>query len=294
MLPEIMSNKKNLEQTSKTDLEGVRAGIIQQIPITLNDPEFVLREIGRAIGAREKNRYISITNTESMYHAVNRPAHKQYIEHADFSLCDGVGVILAGLAWGLRVKRYNGPVLQLDCSGRGVGAGWRHYYYGGKQGVAGAMASRLQEAYPGMVVCGYMEPPFRDLTEAEQQAIRDEINASAPDIVWVGLGLLKQEKWIADNIGKINCTWMVGVGAAFDYHAGAIPWAPPLVRRLGLEWLFRTIIQPKLRIKRYWWSAKWVLAALVEGVAKAKWCRRPEIRMGFPQLNAADRTATKE
>lgn len=256
--------------------------MIQDLPITLNDPSFVLAEIGRAISAGETGRYISITNTESMFHGLRISAHGRYIRCADFSLCDGVGVILAGLAWGVRIRRYNGPVLQLDCSAHGVQRGWRHYYYGGKEGVATEMARRLKLANPGLEVCGVHEPPFRDLTEDEKAEVIEGINAARPDIVWVGLGLLKQESWISDHLGKLNCSWLIGVGAAFDYHAGAIPWAPAPIRRLGLEWLFRTIIQPRLRLKRYWWSARWMFGALLQGLAGGRFLRRPAIRLGYP------------
>jgi N-acetylglucosaminyldiphosphoundecaprenol N-acetyl-beta-D-mannosaminyltransferase len=92
------------------------------------------------------------------------------------------------------------------------------------------------------------------------------INRAKPDIVWVGLGLLKQERWIADHIGRINAPWLVGVGAAFDYHSGAVPWAPPFLRALGLEWVFRLIIQPRIRARRYWWSLVFVVEAAVKGV----------------------------
>jgi N-acetylglucosaminyldiphosphoundecaprenol N-acetyl-beta-D-mannosaminyltransferase len=115
-------------------------------------------------------------------------------------------------------------------------------------------------------VCGIHEPPFRELSDEEKMDIIHKINDCRPDIVWVGLGLLKQERWIADHLGHIQAPWMVGVGAAFDYHAGKVPWAPPMLRALGLEWLFRLIIQPKLRAKRYWWSAVYVAQAAFKGL----------------------------
>src|SRR5271155_3821380 len=156
----------------------------------------VLSEIDRAIRARERGHFISITNTESMYHGVRIREHGEYINRCDFSLCDGVGVILAGLTWGHLIPRYNGPVLQLDCSDYGQARGWRHFFSGGKEGVAEAMAKKLTEQYPDLIVCGMYCPPFRELTPEEDQHVVDMINESKADIVWVGLGLLKQEKWI--------------------------------------------------------------------------------------------------
>lgn len=245
----------------------VHASILD-IPVSLDSPASVLDSVAQRINARLPGGYVSITNTESMYHACRSDAHLRYIQNAQHSLCDGVGVIVAGWFWGEKIKRYNGPVFQLDCTERGAREGWRHFYYGGKEGVAEQMAKNLSARYPGSVCAGTYTPPFRELTPEEDEAVVSLINDARPDIVWVGLGLVKQEKWIADHIGRINSPWMVGVGAAFDYHSGAIPWAPPFVRSLGLEWLFRLILQPRLRAKRYWWSLVFVVEAAMKGLLR--------------------------
>jgi len=216
----------------------------------------------RAIHSRRAGGYISITNTESMYHALRLRDHMTYIQGADFSLCDGVGVIAAGWAWGHRIHRVNGPILQLEACRHGVSRGWRHFFYGGKEGVADTMARKLSESFPGLIVAGTYCPPFRALSEEEDASVVRQINATKPDIVWVGLGLIKQERWVAAHLGKVEAPWMCGVGAAFDYHSGAVPWAPAWIRTLGLEWLFRLIVQPKLRAKRYWWSLVFVLQSI--------------------------------
>jgi len=240
--------------------------VIDGLPISLDSPQEVLKHMDNAIRERKGGGWISITNTESMYHGLRIAEHGNYIKRAAFSLCDGVGVIVAGLAWGYRVHRFNGPVLQLECAGYGVPRGWRHFFYGGKEGVAEEMAKRLKAQFPGLIVCGTHEPPFRQLSEEEKARVIRKINDSKPDIVWVGLGLLKQEKWISEYQDQIDARWMIGVGAAFDYHAGAVPWAPPVLRNLGLEWLFRLILQPRLRAKRYWWSLVYVSQASAKGL----------------------------
>lgn len=250
-----------------TTVTGGTSGLILQLPITLDSPNDVLKQVTEVIERGERHRYISITNTESMYHGLRIPAHGTYIRNADLSLCDGVGVIAAGWFWGLKVPRFNGPILQLECSRIGVEKGWKHFFYGGRPGVAKEMARRLGEQFPGLQVCGIYEPPFRELTPEEDAAVVDQINASGADFVWVGLGLLKQEAWIAAHLGRLDVPWMVGVGAAFDYHSGAVPWAPAFIRMLGLEWLFRLIIQPKIRAKRYWWSLVFVAEAVAAGLA---------------------------
>lgn len=247
---------------------------IMDLPISTQAHGQVLAAMGEAIARRERGHYISITNTESMYHGLRIPSHGAHIRNADFSLCDGVGVIVAGWAWGHRISRYNGPVLQLDASDYGRQRQWRHFFYGGKPGVADEMAARLKERFPGLIVCGTYCPPFRELSAEEDRELVERINATGPDIVWVGLGLIKQERWIQQHLQRIDAPWMVGVGAAFDYHAGAVPWAPALLRGLGLEWLFRLIIQPKLRAQRYWWSLVFVLQATLKGLLSLRFLRR--------------------
>lgn len=260
-----------------------RTAFIQGLPVSLASTEQVLAEIRLAIERREVGGYISVTNTEAMYHGQRIPAHGAYIRGADFSVCDGIGVVVAGLAWGHRIRRINGPVLQLACSRLGVAHGWRHFFYGGKEGVAEAMAARLGAQYPGLEVCGTYCPPFRDHTPQEDEVVVQRINEARPDIVWVGLGLLKQERWIAAHLGRIDAPWLIGVGASFDYLSGAIPWAPPLLRRLGLEWAFRLALEPRLRARRYWWSLVFVLQATMEGLTRVRLLHR---RTSDPPMGA--------
>ena len=96
-------------------------------------------------------------------------------------------------------------------------------------------------------------PPFRQLTPEEDQKIIDLINEAKPDIIWVGLGLLKQERWIVEHLDKIKVSWMVGVGAAFDFHAGTIKRAPRIFQSAGLEWMYRLAFEPRM-LKRNFYS----------------------------------------
>ena len=109
-------------------------------------------------------------------------------------------------------------------------------------------------------------PPFCQLTLNEEEKLINLIQESKADIVWVGLGLLKQEKWIANHLKKIQVPWMIGVGGAFDYHSGNISWAPKWVQTIGLEWLYRLALQPRLRIKRYYWSFIFMFQAIYKGL----------------------------
>ena len=241
--------------------------MVDGFPIDVDDHEDVLAAMDAAIKARSNGHYISITNTESIYHARRIASHGDYVRGADFSLCDGVGVIIAAKAAGDDVTRYNGPILQLDASRYGASRGWRHYYVGGSDGSAEEMGRRLKEQFPGMIVAGIYEPPFRPLTTEERAELIADIKASEADIVWVGLGLIKQEAMVADLLKEAEVPWMSGVGGAFDYHSGRIPWSPWIVRKTGMEWLFRLIVQPKARAKRLYWSFAWMFGAMGRGFA---------------------------
>lgn len=249
------------------------AARIMGLPISTSSHDEVLRHVGQIISQRGEGHYISITNTESMYHGLHDAQHGDYIQQADFSLCDGVGVILAGWAWGHRIERFTGPMLQLEACDKGRAHQWRHFFYGGKEGVAEELARRLTAKYPGLIVCGTHCPPFREAGAPEDDAVVDMINAAKPDLVWVGLGLPKQERWISDHRRRIHAPWMIGVGAAFDYHAGTVPWAPPALRAIGLEWLFTFLLQPRLRARRYWRSLLFVLEMAGRGALSLRFLR---------------------
>ena len=129
--------------------------------------------------------------------------------------------------------------------------GHRHYFYGGSPRVVEQLVSRLSQRYPGLIVAGYRSPPFRQLTEEEDTADIVAINETQPDFVWVGLGMPKQEKWMSSHVGRIQAAALIGVGAAFDFHAGTKQRAPQWMQRSGLEWLFRLSSEPRRLAHRY-------------------------------------------
>ncbi len=151
---------------------------------------------------------------------------------------DGVAVMMLARLRGHRLtERIPGPsFLPLACE-HGVSRGWRHFFYGGAPGVAEKLAVELTRRYPGMKVAGTHSPPFRELTESEEAEVARMVRGA--DLMWVALGSPKQERWVAEHRGKLDVPVMLAVGAAFDFHSGARPWAPAWVRRMGMEWAFR-------------------------------------------------------
>lgn len=221
--------------------------LIDNIPFSCASWGEILESMdSRPYGSRN---YISITNTESLHFAFNNLDHRKYIQGASFSCCDGVGILLAAKRNGFTIPRLHGPDLLLKCCEFGQLKGWKHFFYGGKQGVPELLSRNLKTKYPKMRIVGAHSPPFRKLTKAEDAKIIEMINDSGADIVWVGLGLLKQEKWIIDHLPKSNARWMIGVGAAFDFHAGTVTRAPRWVQAIGLEWFYRAILEPRMWIR---------------------------------------------
>ena len=238
------------------------------VPLSCCSFSDVLKDMDNAI-KNQSGSYICITNTESIYHATRIPTHFDYINNARFSCCDGIGVVLAGKMLGYDIPRLYGPDLMLKCCEYGIDRKWRHFFYGGKRGVPELLSKRLTEKFPGLITAGTYSPPFRQLTPEEDKSIINQINKASPDILWVGLGLLKQERWIAEHLGKINVPWMIGVGAAFDFHAGTTRRAPAFFRNIGAEWLYRLAFEPRM-LKRNFYSFPFLILVAREAIRQRK------------------------
>jgi N-acetylglucosaminyldiphosphoundecaprenol N-acetyl-beta-D-mannosaminyltransferase len=165
---------------------------------------------------------------------------------------DGMPLVWLSRMQGFRqVERVYGPDLLLSCCDRSLSRGYRHFFYGGGPGVPELLIGRLQARFPGLQVAGSYSPPFRVLTPAEDRDVVDRINGVQPDIVWVGLSTPKQERWMAQHRGQLTAPVFVGVGAAFDFHAGLKRQAPRWMQRSGLEWMFRLLTEPRRLWRRY-------------------------------------------
>jgi N-acetylglucosaminyldiphosphoundecaprenol N-acetyl-beta-D-mannosaminyltransferase len=208
--------------------------------------------------------FVAVANPHSVYLCRRDPGMKAALVQAGLIVPDGIGVTIAATLLGHRHSgRIAGPTLVLRLCDWGRTKGYRHFFYGGHPGTAKAMADRLAAAFPGLQVAGCYSPGFKPHTPEEKGEIVALINETCPDIVWVGLGAPKQEKWMAAHLGELECTTMIGIGAAFDFHSGERPWAPRIVRDLGLEWLVRTIQEPRRVGPKALDGARIVLASLL-------------------------------
>ena len=210
-----------------------------------------LRTIERWIAQRDQH-YVCVTGVHGIMESQRDEALRWIHNRAGLVTPDGMPLVwLSRLHGQRRVERVYGPDLMLACCERSVVGGWRNFFYGGGEGVARRLAERLRCRYPGLIVAGTYTPPFRQLTAAEDRAIVSEINEASPDIVWVGLSTPTQERWMDGHVGRLCAAVLIGVGAAFDFHAGVKRQAPLWMRQSGLEWLFRLGTEPRRLWRRY-------------------------------------------
>jgi N-acetylglucosaminyldiphosphoundecaprenol N-acetyl-beta-D-mannosaminyltransferase len=246
----------------------VRANILG-VRFDLVDYEQVLAAV-EAWRGRGERQYVTITNPHSVLLCRLDQEMRLATAGAGLTLPDGAGVILAACILGYDHRgRTPGPTLMLKLCDWGRQRGYRHFFYGGAPGVAEELARRLGGRFPGMEVAGAYSPPYRPLNAAEDQADVDRINACKADVVWVGLGAPKQEKWMSAHRGRIEATVLIGVGAAFDFHSGTVPWAPGWLRRLGLEWAWRLATDPRRMWRRNLDSPRFLLGVLSQRIRRA-------------------------
>lgn len=242
-----------------------------------------------------RRRYVTFSNPHSVMMSRREKQLSQAFQQAGMTLPDGTGIIAAADLLGYRHHgRITGPSFMLACCDWGRQHGYRHYLYGGDKGVAEKLAARLAARFPGLHVVGTCSPPFHELTPEEDKALVGRINSAKPDIVWVGLGAPKQERWMAAHIGQIHATAMIGVGAAFDFHAGRQSWAPRWVRRLGIEWVYRLASEPRRMWRRNLDSPLFLLAVVGQWIRGLLGSRARRILDGHEPQSHPSCTASSE
>jgi N-acetylglucosaminyldiphosphoundecaprenol N-acetyl-beta-D-mannosaminyltransferase len=222
------------------------------VRLALIDYAGTLRWIEQAVEARHRG-YVCVAAVHTVMACREDPELRAAVNGASFTVPDGQPLVWALNALGHRLRdRVYGPELMERAAARAARTGQRWYLYGGRDEAALAeLTRRLCARHPGLQVVGGYAPPFRPLTAAEEHAVATDVNRSGADVVWVGIGVPKQEKWMANMRERLDAPVLVGVGAAFDFHAGIVPQAPATLQRAGLEWVYRLWREPRRLWRRY-------------------------------------------
>ena len=197
--------------------------------------------------------YVCHVAVNALLNARRDPAAAEALAGATLTLPDGMPIVWALRSLGEPItERVYGPDLMLMQCERSQRGGARHFLYGGRDRAATvALAAALRERFPDIAIAGSWTPPFRELTVAEEDEVVQLIDGSGADIVWVGTGSPRQEKWMARMRPRLRAPVLVGVGAAFDFHAGLVRQAPRWMQRRGLEWAYRLGREPRRLAPRY-------------------------------------------
>jgi N-acetylglucosaminyldiphosphoundecaprenol N-acetyl-beta-D-mannosaminyltransferase len=198
-----------------------------------------------------ESRYVCVASVNNVMHARDDDAYRAIMNASDLVTPDGMPLV-----WGLRLlgvehaTRVYGPTLTPTVCARAAREGVPVGFYGGTPEVLDRLRANLLRDYPDLRIVYGWAPPFRAPTEEEEARVRADIRASGARIVFVGLGTPKQEQWMMRHRGELDAV-MLGVGAAFDFIAGQKKQAPAVLQRMGLEWLFRLVTEPRRLWKRY-------------------------------------------
>jgi len=206
--------------------------------------------------AGRKCRQIVVTGFHGLWVAHNKPDFRAILNSADLWVPDGIAPVwiakLKGMKSAVRTPGADSMRAYFELADR---KGYRSYFYGDTDHTLAELKKKLEEKYPGHIVAGVYSPPFRKLTPDEDEEIVRMINATRPDVVWIGLGLPKQDIWIYEHKDRLNAPIAVGVGAAFAFHAGTVKRVPEWIGNIGMEWLWRLLREPRKLWRR----------ALIEG-----------------------------
>jgi len=226
----------------------------------------VIAQMEHWIQERKYSHFIAVTGMHGVTEAQQDPAFKEILNAADLVVADGMPLVWLGRQQGFILKRrvYGPELMETFC--RDSGEKYRHFFYGGAQGVPDRLGHVLEQRY-GLNVVGTYSPPFRQLTPEEDVKVVNIINQTEPDILWVGLSTPKQEHWMYGHRNRLHVPVMVGVGAAFDINTGRIREAPYWMRECGLQWLFRLITEPRRLWRRYLiYGSKFTIMVMIESL----------------------------
>ncbi len=210
-------------------------------------------------------RVVCFSDTHGIVQGHDHSTVRQALGTADIVVPDGHPIAWIGRTlYRLPAQRTCGPDFLEFLAERSSTSGLRHYFFGGKPGVADALAAIMQTSFPGLIVVGAESPPMGFSSPEATEAQLARINDANPDIVWIGLGAPKQEIWMAEHRHRLPGMTLCGIGAAFDFHTGLVPRAPLWMRHHALEWAYRWYREPRRLGPRYRNTIRRFLVLLVQ------------------------------
>lgn len=248
------------------DKNSISTCNIMGVEIAAIDMEWLVEFLKKNIGVL-KGDYVCVSNVHTTVTAYEDVEYRAIQNGGILAIPDGGPLSLVGRRRGYKqMARTTGPSLMDEIFKISTENGWKHYFYGSTDETLDKMKVELEKKYLGLQIAGMYSPPFRPLTEEENEEIIKKINEAQPDFVWVGLGAPKQEIWMADHQWKVNGL-MIGVGAGFDYFAGNIKRAPQWMQNSNLEWVYRMLQEPRRLFLRYFkTNTKFVWNAMIRGM----------------------------
>ena len=241
--------------TQQTD--GPRKYPVLDVQVSATSYEEVVDRCHQWIAARRtgmagaRARYICVTSVHGVMTARDDREVREILNGADIVTPDGMPLVWALRSLGLSQQRVYGPQLMLRLCEAAARHNYKIYLYGATEECLGALRQRLHARYPGLRIVGWFSPPFRTLTEDEDRLVESRILDSGADLVFVGISTPKQERWMYAHRASFPGAILIGVGAAFDFHAGRVRQAPAWIQAHGLEWLFRLAMEPARLWRRY-------------------------------------------
>jgi N-acetylglucosaminyldiphosphoundecaprenol N-acetyl-beta-D-mannosaminyltransferase len=226
-----------------------------------------------------QSRYVCEAPVHMVMESYDSPEYRQVINGADLVTPGGMPIVWLMRILGVRKQpRVYGPQLMLHLCEDAAQTGLTVGLYGGTLSALEALISELKRRYPALDIRYAYSPPFRPLTTEEDRKICSEIERSGVQILFVGLGCPKQERWMAEHRPRLPVV-MLGVGAAFDFISGKKPWAPALLQRLGLEWLFRLATEPgRLGFRYLWHNPRFVCLVVLQVLQRSQFSAKPMSR----------------
>lgn len=221
------------------------------VGVSIINMQMARAAIADALRARHKG-YICVTGVHGVMEAQRDGEFRRVLNQAFLCTPDGMPMVWVGRLRGHReMRRVYGPDLMLDVCAWSEKERCRHFFFGGAPDVTEILSHRLKKRFPDLQIVGHYTPPFRPLNSNEELELRETVRVARPDIMWVGLSTPKQERFMAEFLARLDVTLMIGVGAAFDFHAGRVRQAPRWMQRSGLEWFFRLYQEPRRLARRY-------------------------------------------